>query len=163
MLMNLIMVIVSQCIHIPKHQIVQAKYIHFPQSMEFSRPEYWSGQLLQNLTNPGNELRSPALQADSLLTEPPGKPKNTGVGSLSPLQGTFLTQKMNWGLLNCRWILQQLSYQGSLCVFIISTPILESHQAIYHLGILSSALPSEVQFWSSIFDDHFFSSKFQMM
>ena len=64
------------------------------------------------------------------------------------------------------WIagsLYQLSYQGSLCVVIISTPILESHLAIYHLGILSSALPSEVQFWSSIFDDHLFSSKFQMM
>ena len=29
------------------------------------------------------EPRSPTLQADSLSTEPPGKPKNTGVGSLS--------------------------------------------------------------------------------
>ena len=34
-----------------------------------------------------------ALQADSLQSEPPGKPKNTGVGSLSLLQGTFLTQE----------------------------------------------------------------------
>ena len=33
------------------------------------------------------ELRSPTLQADSLLSEPPGKPKNTGVGSLFLLQG----------------------------------------------------------------------------
>ena len=29
------------------------------------------------------------LQADFLLTEPPGKPKNTGVGSLSLLQGNL--------------------------------------------------------------------------
>ena len=31
-------------------------------------------------------------QADSLLSEPPGKPKNTGVGGLSLLQGIFLTK-----------------------------------------------------------------------
>ena len=31
-------------------------------------------------------------------TEPPGKPKNTGVGSLSLLQGNFPTQELNWGL-----------------------------------------------------------------
>jgi len=33
------------------------------------------------------------LQADSLPSEPPGKPKNTGVGSLSLLQGIFPTQE----------------------------------------------------------------------
>ena len=43
-----------------------------------------------------------------------GKPKNTRVGSLSPLQWTFQTQDLNWGLLHCRQILYQLSYQGSL-------------------------------------------------
>ena len=41
------------------------------------------------------------------------KPKNTGVGSLSLLQWIFLTQDSTWGLLNYRWILYQLSYQGS--------------------------------------------------
>ena len=41
-------------------------------------------------SRPGIEPRSPTLQADSLPTEPPGKPKNTGVGSLSLLQGIFL-------------------------------------------------------------------------
>ena len=46
--------------------------------------------LLQgNLPNPGIEPRSPTLQADSLQSEPPGKPKNTGVGSLSLLQGNL--------------------------------------------------------------------------
>ena len=41
------------------------------------------------------------------------KPKNTGVGSLSLLQQIFLTQESNQVLLYCRWILYQLSYQGS--------------------------------------------------
>ena len=36
--------------------------------------------------------------------------QNTGVGSLSLLQGIFLTQELNWGLLHCRQILYQLSY-----------------------------------------------------
>ena len=43
----------------------------------FSRQEYWSGYhfLLQgNLPHPGIQPRSPALHADSLLSEPPGKP-----------------------------------------------------------------------------------------
>ena len=40
--------------------------------------------------------------------------KNTGVGSLSLLQGIFLTQGSNPGLPHCRRILYQLSHQGSL-------------------------------------------------
>ena len=58
-------------------------------------------------------LEYPTLQADSLPAEPQGKPKNTGVGSLSLLQGIFLTQESNRRLLHCRWILYQLSYQVS--------------------------------------------------
>ena len=63
-------------------------------SMEFSRPEYWSRLFPSpgDLPNPGIETRPSALQADSLPTEPPGKPKNTGVGSLSLLQRIFATQ-----------------------------------------------------------------------
>ena len=58
---------------------------------------------------------SPALHIDSLLSEPPGKPKNnTGMGSLCLLQGIFQAQELNWVLLHCRQILYQLSYQGSL-------------------------------------------------
>ena len=38
---------------------------------------------------------------------------NTGMGSLSHLQGIFTTQESNWGLLHCWLILYQLSYQGS--------------------------------------------------
>ena len=41
------------------------------------------------------------------------EPKNTGAGSLSLLQWIFPTQESNQGLLHCRQILYQLSYQGS--------------------------------------------------
>ena len=46
-----------------------------------------------DLPNPGIEPGSPTLQADALPSEPPGKPKDTGVGSLSLLQGIFPTQE----------------------------------------------------------------------
>ena len=69
--------------------------------------------ILQGLPNPGIEPRSPSLQAGSLPAKLPGKPKNTGVGSLFLLQWIFLTQESNWGILHCRQILYQLSYQGS--------------------------------------------------
>ena len=54
-----------------------------PLSMGFPRQEYYSGLPCPSpgdLSNPGTELESlvsPALQADSLLTEPPGKPAKT--------------------------------------------------------------------------------------
>ena len=108
-----------------------------PWTVALLRQEYWSGLPCPppgTLLNPGIEPRSPALQADSLLSEPPGKPKNTGVGSLSLLQRIYptqelnlsLTQELNQGLLHCRRILYQLSYQGGSeneklgCLFINS-------------------------------------------
>ena len=48
-----------------------------PQSMGFSRQEHWSGLPFHSpgdLPDPGIKSRSPALQADSLPSEPPGKP-----------------------------------------------------------------------------------------
>ena len=76
---------------------------------------YWSGKPFPSpgdLPNPEIEPRSPTSQADSLAAELPRKPKNTGGRSLSLLQGIFLTQESNWGLLPCRQILYQLRYQG---------------------------------------------------
>ena len=49
-----------------------------PLSMGFSRQEYWSGLPFPSpgdLPDPGIEPRSPTLQADALISEPPGKPK----------------------------------------------------------------------------------------
>ena len=80
------------------------------------RQEHWSGLPCSSpgdLPNPGIKPRSPVLQVDSLPSEPPGKPKNTRVGSQSFLQGIFLTQESNWDLLHCRRILYQPSYQSS--------------------------------------------------
>ena len=48
-----------------------------PLSMGFSGQVYWSGLPFpspEDLPNPGIEPGSPALQADSLLSKPPGKP-----------------------------------------------------------------------------------------
>ena len=42
-----------------------------------------------------------------------GKPKNSGVGSLSLLQQIFPIQEMNLGLLHCRWIIYLPGYEGS--------------------------------------------------
>ena len=85
------------------HGILQARILEcvaFP----FSRDHH----------NPGLEPRSPGLQVDALSAEPQGKTQNTKVGSLSLLQGIFPTQELNQGLLHCRRILYQLSYEGSL-------------------------------------------------
>ena len=57
---------------------LQAHGLCKPLSMEFSLQEYWSGLPCPSpgdLPNPGIEPGSPALQAGSLLSEPPGKSK----------------------------------------------------------------------------------------
>ena len=68
------------------------------------------------------EPRSPSLQANSLPAEPQGKPKNSGMDSLSHLQWICPTQELNLGLLNCRRILYQLSYEGSPGMTLYSVP-----------------------------------------
>ena len=65
-----------------------------------SRQEYWSGLQCPppgDLPNQGIEPRSSALQADSLPSEPLGKPKNTGMSSLSLLHGEICLSKF-WRL-----------------------------------------------------------------
>ena len=62
--------------------------------MGFSRQEYWSGLSCPppgDLPKPGIEPGSPALQVDSLPSEPLGKLMNTGMDSLFLLQGIFPT------------------------------------------------------------------------
>ena len=70
------------------HGILQARillWVAFPFSRASSQPRDWT--------------QVSAVQADSLPAEPQGKPKNTGVGSLSRLQRIFPTQELNQGLL----------------------------------------------------------------
>ena len=96
-------------------------------SMEFSRPEYWSEWPFPSpgdLSNPGIQPRRPTLQVDSFPAEPPGRPKNTGVGSLSLLQRIFPIQELNRGLLHCRRILYQLNYQAII--------IFEKRRVLHH-------------------------------
>ena len=92
------------------------QFARVPCSWGYFRQEYWSWLPCPppgDLPYPGIKPRSPALQADSLPSKPPGKPKNIRVSSLSLLQGNFPTQELIWSLLHCRRILNQLSYQGS--------------------------------------------------
>ena len=88
------------------HGILQARileWVTFPFSREFSQPRDWT----QVSRIAGGFFTSWATR----------EPRNIGVGSLPLLQPIFLTQKWNQGLLHCRWILYQLSYQGSpICV-----------------------------------------------
>ena len=64
--------------------------------------------------NLGIKPRYSALQADSLPAEPPRKPKNIGVDSLSLLQWIFPTQELNQSLPHYRQILYQLSSREAL-------------------------------------------------
>ena len=107
-------------------------------SMEFSRQEYWSGlPFSEDLPNPGIKPECAALQADSLLSEPPEvlhsvmsdslqsnglyptrllcpwdfPGKHTGVGCHFLLQRIFLTQGSNPGFPHCRQMLYRLSHR----------------------------------------------------
>ena len=68
--------------------------------------------LLQGNLNPGIEPRSPTLQADSLPAEPQGSPRILERVAY-PFSSRSSRPRNHWGLLHCRWILYQLSYQGS--------------------------------------------------
>ena len=62
-----------------------------------------------------NSLQPHGLYVASVHGDSPGK--NTGVGCHALLQGIFLTQELNRGLLHYMQVLYQLSYQGRLmCV-----------------------------------------------
>ena len=61
---------------LPPHVMAQQA----PLFMGFPRQEYWEGlpfPSLGDLPHPWMEPRSPALLADALLSEPPGKPSDT--------------------------------------------------------------------------------------
>ena len=60
---------------------------------------------------------SDSLQPHGLYSPWTSPDQNTGVGSLSFLQGIFLTKGLNPGFLHWRWILYHLSYQGGPKMF----------------------------------------------
>ena len=105
--------------------------------------------------HPGTEHRSPVLQADFLLSEPPWEPKNTGVGGISLLQEIFLTQESNQGLLPCGQILYWLSYQGSSINSILLSKInLVTKQHVWYLLFLKLYLLNKTCFMY-IYKNHF--------
>ena len=80
------------------HGILQARIlvrVAIPFSGGSSQPRDWT--------------QVSCIVGSSFPAEPQGKPKNTGVGSLSLLQWIFPIQEPKQSLLHCRWILYQLS------------------------------------------------------
>ena len=120
----------------PVHGILQARLL---ESVPFPSP--------RDLPNPGVEPRSPTLQVVSLPSEPPGKHKNTGVVSLSLLQGNFLTQEFIWGLLHCMWVLYQLNYPGSLFVFVSTYIKWENPLVLLLTSEVSGSCTGEFSSW----------------
>jgi len=84
------------------HGILQARILEWV-AVPFSRGPF----------DPAIECTFSTLPVGSLPSDPPGKPKKTGMGNLSVLQGNFSTQELNQDILLCRQILYQLNYQGS--------------------------------------------------
>ena len=82
------------------HGILQERileWVAMPSSKESSQPR--------------DQTRVSCIAGRFFTFEPPGKFKNSGVGSLSLLQGIFPIQESSWGLLHSRRVLYQLSYR----------------------------------------------------
>ena len=103
-----------------------------PQSMEFSRQEYWSGLPFPSpgdLPNLGIEPGSPALQVEALLSEPPGKPL------LSTAFYNFILRKESKKCL-------KIYMYGCLCVYL--------HTQDIHLSIIQKLEKSTWQIKESL-------------
>ena len=86
------------------HGILQARILENWVAIPFSRGS----------SQPRDRTQVSCIAGGFFTIVAPGKPKNTGVGSLSLLQWIFLTQESNLGLLHCRWTLYQLRYKHIL-------------------------------------------------
>ena len=90
--------------------------------------------------------------------------QNTGVGSLSLLQGIFPTQGSNPGLPHCGWILHQLSHKGSPRILervankspsSQSYGFSSSHVWIWELDCKESWVLKNWQFWTVVLEKAF--------
>ena len=87
-----------------------------PLSMGFCRQEYWSGLLFsspEDLPYTGIKLWSPALQADSLPSEPPGMPRTCPNGDVREAITTIYSvltecRALYWALLAHRIVMTTL-------------------------------------------------------
>ena len=73
----------------------------------------WSSKNFTSLESESHSVVSNSLQPHGPYSPWNSPGQNTGIGSLSLLQGIFSTQGLNPGLPHCRWILYQLSHKGS--------------------------------------------------
>ena len=105
----------------PEHVFWLVLYC-FPHLKKLSKSVWFRVPTLTRETVGGSEEKSESeshsvvsnsLQPHGLYSPWNSPGKNTGVGSLSFLQGIFPTQGSNPGLLHCRQILYQLSHKGS--------------------------------------------------
>ena len=87
----------------PVHRILQARILGWVAMPSF-----------RGSSQPRDQTQVFCTTGRFFTNQSPEKPKNTGVVSLSLLQGIFPTQELNQSLLHCSQILYQLSYQGSL-------------------------------------------------
>ena len=123
------------------HCVIRSHFIsHSPVNGHLGFSTFW----LFWITKVKSESKSCSVVSESLrphgLYSPLTSPgQNTGVGSLSLLQGIFPTQGQNAGLLHCRRILYQLCYQGSLfrimLLWIFMYKCLCRHMLLFLLGI----------------------------
>ena len=84
----------------------------FPAKMSTMKDR--NGMDLKESESESHSVVSDSLQPHGLYRPWNSPGQNTGVGSLSPLQGIFPTQGSNPGLPHCRWILYQPSHNGSI-------------------------------------------------
>ena len=82
-------------------------------------------------SQPQGSNAGPTLQADSLPAEPHGKPKNTGVGSLSLLQRIFLTQESGSPALQVDSLPAELSGKPLVRMAIIEESVNNQHWGGY--------------------------------
>ena len=99
-------------------------------SSKFYQGTWWDWFIVIFLSVSASKLYAKSLQScptlcDPMDCSPPGPSvhgdspdKNTGVGCHALLQGFFLTQELNPGLLPCRHFLYHLSHQGKPCMMI---------------------------------------------
>ena len=101
----------------------------------------WSFDILQLFFLMSLNLRPHGLYSPS---NSPGL--HTEVGSLSLLQGIFLTQGLNQGLLHCRWIIHQLSYHQALASLNYTKYWHHANVSLktVYSNLLSSSLPSTI-------------------
>ena len=105
--------------------ILQIVACQAPLSMEFSRPECWSGYPFPSpgdLPNPGIKPTSSTLQAESLPAEPQGKPKKSGLGahpfssrSSWPRKWTRVSCIAGWFFTN--WAIRELWLVKTIFIF----------------------------------------------